>query len=405
LEKKDENKRPRIATARHLRAKREISFQEKPVEKPNFQREKHLFQKRSFRRQFRLFRKGGLGFFDSLFNTFYITLCENNVEREKKRLGRKGRKEVPAVHYLELDSRSMKLLSGFLRFFGNAATRIRSFFLFFWKKNDGAGARDTRLAFFKNHIPHFAVIVLAVFVAFAIYAALSKPVIVRAQINSKTIAVVENTDVINSAINELEDNVAIILGKSFVFPYEVEFTLARQHESTITTKDKISDVLYTYILDSICTASGLYVDHTLVAVCQTEGIIREELDHFLAEYSGGKEMGIFNDIQVVTQAYPTSSLIGREELHDLLDEMAVPIKDRVKNNIVAEAAPPTPTPDSNASVPVHSQEGILTDVQCSVRQKTASVSNQPQPEALERSFNQIRKGNLPDSWPVFWQPF
>ena len=32
-------------------------------------------------------------------------------------------------------------------------------------------------------------------------------------------------------------------------------------------------------------------------------------------------------------------------------------------------------------------------------------SNQPQPEALERSFTQIRKGNLPDTWPVFWQPF
>ena len=30
---------------------------------------------------------------------------------------------------------------------------------------------------------------------------------------------------------------------------------------------------------------------------------------------------------------------------------------------------------------------------------------QPQPEALERSFSQIRKGDLPDTWPVFWQPF
>lgn len=26
-------------------------------------------------------------------------------------------------------------------------------------------------------------------------------------------------------------------------------------------------------------------------------------------------------------------------------------------------------------------------------------------EALEYNFSQIRKGNLPDSWPVFWQPF
>ena len=32
-------------------------------------------------------------------------------------------------------------------------------------------------------------------------------------------------------------------------------------------------------------------------------------------------------------------------------------------------------------------------------------SQQSQSEALERSFSQIRKGNLPDSWPVFWQPF
>jgi hypothetical protein len=32
-------------------------------------------------------------------------------------------------------------------------------------------------------------------------------------------------------------------------------------------------------------------------------------------------------------------------------------------------------------------------------------SQQSQAEALERSFNQIRKGDLPDSWPVFWQPF
>lgn len=32
-------------------------------------------------------------------------------------------------------------------------------------------------------------------------------------------------------------------------------------------------------------------------------------------------------------------------------------------------------------------------------------NQQSQPEALERSFSQIRKGNLPDTWPVFWQPF
>jgi len=32
-------------------------------------------------------------------------------------------------------------------------------------------------------------------------------------------------------------------------------------------------------------------------------------------------------------------------------------------------------------------------------------SVQSQTEALERNFNQIRKGNLPDSPAVFWKPF
>jgi len=33
------------------------------------------------------------------------------------------------------------------------------------------------------------------------------------------------------------------------------------------------------------------------------------------------------------------------------------------------------------------------------------TNQQTQEEALERSFSQIRKGNLPDTWPVFWQPY
>ena len=117
------------------RARRTVLFSFSPerveeekdsAEKPDFVKEKKLFQKRKFRRQYRLFRKGGLGRFDSFFNTVYIILCEKSVENEKNRRKKQGEKNVHESVFLEFHSLSLKVFSLFVRFFRGILAPILS---------------------------------------------------------------------------------------------------------------------------------------------------------------------------------------------------------------------------------------------------------------------------------------
>ncbi len=340
----------------------------KEEKKPEFEKERKLFKRRSFSRQYRIFRKGGLGVLDSLFNAFYILLNEKSIQKEEKRLEKKGEEEVSSRHFMELHS-------PFLRFFSAALSlwsRLRDSLSLHWKRSDSGKVHHVKLNFVRRHLSYYIIGALLIFVASYIGFTLSAPVVLRAEIDGKVLGIVENKNVVDSAVNELEDNVEIVLGESFRFPYEIRYTFRRQHNAPVTPKNKITEQLYTYILDSICTAGGLYVDDQLVAVCRDADTVQAGIDEFVSENHEGEESGIFNDIRIVTQAYPTDAIISQSQLAALLREMAKPLADREKNPI------PDETPESvSGSAQDTPAMVLLADTQLLPREKEASRSNRP----------------------------
>ncbi len=330
-QEKSKEKKKRSATTAIRRGRRKKT-EAASSEKPNFTARKKLFKKRSFRTQYDLFRKGGLGVIDSFFNAFYITLTEKSIEKEKQRLEEEG-SEVSSDHdFLEHHSFVLRLLSFFPRKVGD----VFSWTLSFWKKDGGEKVHRSKIDFFVVHRVEVLVAILAVFVAVFAAVQLSRPVILRATIDGKIIGIVENKHLVDSAVNELEDNVEIILGKAFHFPYEIQYEFARERGKALTEKSKVSETLYTYVSDYICTAAGLYVDDVLVAVCESEEEISAGLDEFVDANAVAGESGIFNEILIVTQAYPTESILSHDAFQLLLKEMAMPLEERKKDPVPGE---------------------------------------------------------------------
>lgn len=342
---------------------------EKKTSVPQFVEEKKLFKKRSFSRHYRIFRKGGLGIADSFFNTVYIMLSEKSVEKEKKRLSDRG-EEVSSKQLLEIHA-------PFLRFFSFVATLVHAVSAFFrsvLRKGDKSHVHHAGLLFLKKHGVEIFLCVLALVVGLYIGIALSFPVVLQAKINGKVIAVVENKHTVDSAINELEDNVEIILGEDFRFPYEVNYSFRRQRANQVTTKAKVSEQLYALVDDFICTGGGLYVDDVLVAVCKDAKDVEDGISDFVSRHQTASESGIFNEIRVVTQAYPTESVITSDQLSQLLDEMSKPLAERKKDPL-PEVTPGGSVPNQETALPA---VALLSDIDSFPEEETLAPSNRPQ---------------------------
>ncbi|MBR2615194.1 MAG: peptidoglycan DD-metalloendopeptidase family protein [Clostridia bacterium] len=315
---------------------------------PAFAKEGSLLKKRGFFSRYRSFRRGGLSVVDSFFNSFYILLSEKSVEKEKRKLDRSGM-EVHSRHFLELHAPS-------LRFFSSLAKRLRGLLNTSVRKKDQSHAHLSKARLITSHLPQIAVVTLGLALALYIAVTSGVPVVLRAEIGGQVIGVVEDKYTVDSAIDELEDNATAVLGKSFTFPYEIRYTFERQRADALTPKSEISAQLYTYVQNSICTAAGLYVDDVLVAVAENEAAVQRAIDDFCARHHDGKTSGIFNDIRIVTQAYPTETVIPEENVLALLEEMNLPLDERERNP--AEESPILPGTEEGSPV----VEGLLSDV-------------------------------------------
>ena len=342
------------------------------VEKrPAFAAAKKLFKKRNFRRQYALFRKGGLGVFDSFFNSLYIHLTEKSVEKEKARLQKSGEGEDPR-RLLDFHAPILRALS----FLPRRAGKIASLFLSWGKRDRGTRVHSSKIAFLRAHLLEGCVVFLALFTGLFVTLQLSRPVVLRAQIDGKVIGIVESKNLVDSAVNELEDNVEIILGKSFHFPYEIQYRFSRQWGGALTDKSKISETLYTYVSDYICTACGLYVDDVLVAVCADERTMNQGLEDFIQENAEEGEAGIFNDIMLVTQAYPTESILNYDEFRLILKEMSTPLEERKRSPVPGEAVL-TEAREGEEEDRVLPAMVLVADSTYAPREKEVSRSNYP----------------------------
>ncbi|MBR5295840.1 MAG: hypothetical protein IKU24_04540, partial [Clostridia bacterium] len=69
----------KLSSASGTRRVKKKKIESSASEKPNFTARKRLFKKRSFRKQYDMFRGGGLGKIDSFFNALYIELTEKSI--------------------------------------------------------------------------------------------------------------------------------------------------------------------------------------------------------------------------------------------------------------------------------------------------------------------------------------
>ncbi len=367
-EEKKEKKIPRkkVLPRRQPRARKSAPRPEKPA----FAEEKKIFKKRSFSGQYLSFRRGGLGIFDSFFNSFYITLTERSLEKEKRRLQKKGKAQD--FSHLDHHSSALRVLSFLPRKFGVLQGKLASL----WS-GEGKGKYSKR-EFVKTHKTAFLLLGFAFAIALFAAIQLSRPVVLRAEIDGKVIGIVESKNLVDSAVNQLEDNVEIILGKNFHFPYKISYTFARQWGKTLTDKSKISETLYTYVTDYICTASGLYVDDVLVAVCRSEEELHTGLQELVANFAAPGETGIFNETRVVTQAYPTESILEKDAYFSLLKEMLIPLEERKKENVETDSVFPEKSENASEGESIPAM-AVVSDFSFVPDDKKISKSNYPEP--------------------------
>lgn len=304
---------------------------EEEILRPKFEKEENIYRRIGFRKQFHRFRKSGLGLIDAAFNAFYICICERSIAKEKKKLQKKGTSPVRQVHFWDHHSPALRFFATVLRLIRGVIDGFWRLVRRLWHWEKMGPVRQQGVRFVKKYLVHGIVGVLFLFTAIYITLSLNTPVVLQAEVNGKIVAVVESRHVLDGAVNELEENVEMILGEKFRYPHEITFSFSRQKNSAITEKGKISEELYALIEDYICTASGLYIDNTLIAVCKTPEEIQKELDAFVAKNVGGENTGIINSVQILTQAYPTKSITPGENLPLMLEQMLIPLDQRKKD--------------------------------------------------------------------------
>ena len=305
--------------------------------------------------QYRAFREGGLGVLDSFYNALYIAACERAAQKG----GDRG--------------------SLWMRFLAALPRSIRSFFRAFtpsfWKKEKKARS-DRRGAFFLRFLPHIAVLAVAVFVFLFLYLKLDDPLALGVEIDSRRVALVQTEDEVATCISELEQNVENILGRDFTFPYPVRYTLVSlSGNMALTEKSALSDTLYSFVSDYICTASGLYLDDALCAVAADRETIEGAMRTLLADKrreTGNSELEFFNEVSIVEQAYPTSSLMKKDELIAYLKQLEVPFEERENAGVPAAAD------DVETVRPVFTNGALYADTQLATTRVMRHQSNFPQ---------------------------
>ena len=320
---------------------------------PDLQMQKKT-ERASFGGRFRAFRKSGLGLFDSLYNAWYVSLCEGAEKRGRE----------PSESLL-------------IRFLSAAPRKIRSFFAVFtpsfWKKGKETNHYHRKRDYLKAHLPHLVCVVLVIVAVVSAYLKLSRPLALSAEIDGERIAVVENESEVRSAVAELEQNVENVLGRDFRFPYSIRYVFTPlTGNMKLSAKGEISEALYSYVTDYICTASGLYLDESLVAVAADRAALESVLDQLVEEKraeTGVEEVGIYNEVQILDQAYPTSSILSPGDLYDYLKKIAVPFGER-------DAAQTDATPTESVR-PVFVNGSLYADTQLAMTPVTRHRSNYP----------------------------
>ena len=328
---------------------------------PHFSQEESIFEKKSFSGQYRFFRAGGLGILDSLFNTVYILLSERSVEKEKIKNKNNGEEEISRKSAMNLHAPHLQVISRICRLFRGLFHRRVSSSALSGKEKVRVRKKGRLFALLPAAIP----VLLFMLGAWYVWGRLFSPIMVKAEINGEIFAIVENRTVVDNAIRELEQSTEVVLGKNFRFPYEITYSPCRENYSALAEKSKIYEELSSYVFDSVRTAAGVYVDDVLVAILPERAEVDACLEKFVEDHKTEALIGIYNEIRVVTQLYPSEAIITRERFRSLLEEMLKPLSERYP--VSGEVPlPEAPSGEESGAIPDHV---LITD------KKTESETN------------------------------
>ncbi len=189
------------------------------------------------------------------------------------------------------------------------------------------GSAFSVLAFLRAHRALLLLVLFLAASAVFVVCSLATPVRLLASIDGQVLGAVESNVAVDQTILELEDEVSDLVGRSFRFAFTVRYSFGGN--APLLTREEIKQKLYAYLPSYMTTGAALYVDGVQVAVCEKESTIRQELKEITRLNAGeGEDVGILNEVRVVTQPCRLESIMDREQLRALLENMAVPPEER-----------------------------------------------------------------------------
>lgn len=268
---------------------------------------------------FLCFRASGLGICDSFFNAIYMYAAEKNRVSES-RLKRRYGDVVPHPHGYDtayLRSTFWSLLLRTLDFVPKifslpsriSAARRRS-----KAQGENSIKKFVRIAALcRRRASYILPTVMAIVVGVCIYNASNAKVVLEVSYDGVNIGTVENSRVINDALEAVEETLSESSGVSVKLSGNVTYSAKLTSSPKYVASSRLYSEILTEAKKDYTTAYGLYIDGTLIAPLENKSDIETVLTEITGEASG-----IANGIQILKQDYPQDAIKSGEELKEIL---------------------------------------------------------------------------------------
>ncbi len=296
---------------------------------------------------FLCFRASGLGMADSLFNAIYMYAGEKNRGADA-RLKRRYGEVVPHPHgyeplYLRATFWSLFLKAlDFVPKIISLPSRISAAH----RRSKAKGENSFRkIVAFAGSCRRRASYILPALTAIAvgvyIYNASAAKVVLNVSYDGINMGNVENSRVINDALEAVEETLSESSGISVKLSGNVTYSTRLTSSPSYVPSSQLYSEILTEAKKNYTTAYGLYIDGTLIAPLENKSDIETVLTEITGETSG-----IANGIQILKQDYPQDSIKSGEQLKEILTP--------TDGTVVMSAEPMTASPDGEAPVVIRS---------------------------------------------------
>ncbi len=277
---------------------------------------------------YRHFRSLSLSVIDSAFNSCYI-LLGRRVDRSRKTVLRhRGKLASHPLGWeekeeIQKESTFWKGLYFLLTYLPHQLCRpfrfLKRLFSTRNAKDNLLQSASDLLGFLRRHLSVLIPLAVAIGVFTYIFSAANAPIVIGAKVDGRKLGLISHTQMLDQAVEDVQDKASNVLGRSFKFPYEVSYYFCDEDE--FLTQSQLYSSLMDCLGEYISTGFGLYVDGKLVAALPAEEEIRRGLEELVAEVQADTEnytVALFNEVQISQDTFPTQRMMDREHLKELL---------------------------------------------------------------------------------------